>query len=223
MKNILFKAKQRAIVCLVGGCMAFGAMNSAQGAIVYSGLENLTISHRSGEGVNFHFVGSDEHFTIQNGRGGIGVWEEDFSKEGFILERYSIVLDDDTDQNIATEFEFGTVIGSDFQWDPGFTAATLISYGTHDFGTGNFFDRSDGYLPIRTAFDDNEYFGWLRISHSMDNELLTIHDWAWNSISGEPILAGEIPEPKVYALLLGIGVLLWAAECRRRRSVVYGK
>ncbi len=87
-----------------------------------------------------------------------------------------------------------------------------------NFSKGDFFDRSDRFLPIRTTFNDIEYFGWLRISHSMDNERLTIHDWAWNSTLGETILAGQIPKPATYAILVALGALGFVMARRRRRS-----
>ncbi len=90
-------------------------------------------------------------------------------------------------------------------------------------GSGNFFD-SEGYLAIRAYFETGgweiedalPFYGWIRISHNAEESVLTVHDWAWNSTPGEPILAGQIPEPKVYALLLGIGVLAFVAGRRRQ-------
>ncbi len=78
------------------------------------------------------------------------------------------------------------------------------------------FSDTAGFMGVRIHGETSEpYYGWLRLEHSLVDGTYTVHDWAWNSIPGEPILAGQIPEPKVYALLLGIGVLVFVAGRRR--------
>ena len=83
--------------------------------------------------------------------------------------------------------------------------------------SGGPFLNTTGFMGVRIHGEASEpYYGWLRLEHSLVDGTYTVHDWAWNSIPGEPILAGQIPEPKVYALLLGIGVLAFVAGRRRQ-------
>ena len=113
-----------------------------------------------------------------------------------------------------SDLSFGVILDVNSDWPDVSSRARLLA--TND-GEGNFFD-SEGFLGVRMFVDDPlPHYGWIRMSHSAEDSVLTVHDWAWNSVPGEPILAGEIPEPKVYALLLGIGALVFVAGRRFRR------
>ena len=198
------------IAAVISALGVFSAASSSTSAtIIYSGLQDLTIAHDSDERFIFVFAEAPGAFNVRDSRGEFRA----ASEQG---ELYSTVPRVD---RYIPAFEVGEAIHSGLEW-VGSLGGSLAVYNTASnyFGKGYFFDRSDGYLPIRTAFNDNEYFGWLRISHSMDDERLTIHDWAWNSRSGEPILAGEIPEPATYAILVALGSLGFVIVRRRRRS-----
>ena len=184
------------------------ASSSTSAAIVYSGLQDLTLPHDSNEEFIFVFSEAPATFRVLDSRGVFSA-----------TSRYLMYSSIPNVGRFIPAFGVGQSIHSGLEWSDSL-GGSLVNYNTetNDFGEGDFFDRSDGYLPIRTAFDDNEYFGWLRISHSLENEILTVHDWAWNSRSGEPILAGQIPEPATYAILVALGALGFAIIRRRRRS-----
>ncbi|HWL53396.1 MAG TPA: PEP-CTERM sorting domain-containing protein [Chthoniobacteraceae bacterium] len=57
-------------------------------------------------------------------------------------------------------------------------------------------------------------YGWALITHGVDDSL-TLVSFAYDS-SGASIVAGAIPEPSAWALILGGGTLA-AAACRKRR------
>ncbi len=85
------------------------------------------------------------------------------------------------------------------------------------FGMDTIYDTTDRYMPLRILDNEEVFFGWLRLSHSLADERLTIHDWAWNNGSGQPIQAGKIPEPAAFAFLTGLTLLALAALRRRGR------
>ncbi len=194
------------------GAFLVGAVSSLSGAIEYSGLQDVTLTQNSNESFQLEFGGiSDSVIHIVDERGAFVMFASPFTGN------YDFIPDEDRDRNAAA-FDFEMEVGADFEWSQ-LTGARirLAAYREENaFPRGQFFDQADGYLPLRTVFDDSEFYGWLRMSHSMEEELFTVHDWAWNSAPGEPILAGQIPEPKVYVLLLGIGALVFVAGRRRQ-------
>ncbi len=121
----------------------------------------------------------------------------------------------------AMRFDAGIEIGNDLSWTRDLrNAATLASASTIE--PGLFYD-AEGFLAVRIYEEERgwenaealPYYGWIRVSHSADEMALTVHDWAWNSTLGEPILAGQIPEPQTYAVLFGLGILMYVIVRRR--------
>ena len=100
------------------------------------------------------------------------------------------------------------------------------------FHVGNYFPehsqmfvgRENRYMGFKLDADtEQSYFGWLRMSHFEDEERFVIHDWAYQSEAGEPILAGEIPEPGAVGKILGIGALLYVVVRRRSHLISCAK
>ena len=76
------------------------------------------------------------------------------------------------------------------------------------------------FLGVEFRVGDDTYYGWMEI----DTETIPvttnggyINRWAYNSTPGEPIYAGQIPEPRTYALILGVLVAGFVAMKRRFR------
>ncbi len=94
-------------------------------------------------------------------------------------------------------------------------------HGRSTSGTsGPWRDGVDAYIGVSFLIDDETHYGWinLEIPDTFPFVLLNggiIKDWAYNTVPGEMILAGQVPEPSTWALLIGGGaVLFW--RCRRR-------
>lgn len=78
-----------------------------------------------------------------------------------------------------------------------------------------------GYIGVEFTIDDDLFYGWVEVDTSFDGNSANggqITRWAYNSIPGEPIRAGEVPEPATVALLAGIAALAVTALIRRRRQ-----
>ncbi len=188
----------------------FVASPTISASIIYSGVQNVSLPHFSDESISFSLAESPDEFFIGDERENFLVWSEGTNNHYATFGQ--------TSPRRVTSLEFGESIDSSGDWVSISSRSRLAAYG-EDFSAdarGGFFDQADGFMALRIAYDDETYYGWLRMSHSMAEERLTIHDWAWNSTSGEPIMAGEIPEPAVYALILGMGAL-GAVVWRRRR------
>lgn len=81
------------------------------------------------------------------------------------------------------------------------------------------------YLAARWQLADGLHYGWIRLnsqgmSHP-DNPYLIylgplVVDWSYNTVPGEPILAGAVPEPSTWALW-GVAAFLFLSYGRRKR------
>ncbi len=85
-------------------------------------------------------------------------------------------------------------------------------------GEGPWIPGTTGYAGVR--FDDpvatdQINYGWVLITYGIDRSL-TLVDFAYETTGGA-IVAGAIPEPSSWALILAGGTLA-AAACRRRRK-----
>jgi len=131
----------------------------------------------------------------------------------------------------ADPMEAGTIIGESndaLEWSD--FGATFSSYFLSingavawDVGRGQLerirpvWNRSDldgpthegriGYFALELVIDDETFFGWIEVDTRWDNGGIfpdggTVTRWAFNSTAGEPIRAGEIPEPSVATALM---------------------
>ena len=74
------------------------------------------------------------------------------------------------------------------------------------------------YAGIELQFNGLTHYGWLRISHFEFSNGGALIDWAYETRPGVPILAGAVPEPSTWALLVGGGVLMvWFRRKRHER------
>ena len=57
--------------------------------------------------------------------------------------------------------------------------------------TGNFLNTSNKYLGLRFKISGQTHYGWARVDVSADADLFIIKDYAYDTIPGEQILAGD--------------------------------
>lgn len=82
--------------------------------------------------------------------------------------------------------------------------------------------NNTGYLGLRFKIAGNDHFGWMRLtvnpSTGIAPRAITVHEYAYESIPGASIAAGQIvPEPGGLGLL-ALGSAGLAAHRRRRRE-----
>ncbi len=218
---------RKALLCLVGMLSLLLTVRSE--GIVYVGDQGFDLRYVSGtssESQRFSFAGIAPGLEFSGPMDDSPWWDV----TGLTRQAFQVVSTDVEESARPARFDIAVEIGAGLDWRalPSQQGLGLASID----GSGEFFD-SKGFLGVRAYFETNgweiedalPYYGWIRVSHSAEDSVLTFNDWAWNSAPGETILAGEIPEPKVYALLLGIGALVFVAGRPRwrRRSVVCGK
>ena len=92
----------------------------------------------------------------------------------------------------------------------GFGLSSWRDIGDPNFvGIGEFAGVESAYAGLQLQINGNTHYGWIRLGAPLP--FLNggwIYDYAYETRPGVPILAGAIPEPSTWALLIGGGVLM---------------
>ncbi|MGA2052313.1 MAG: hypothetical protein ABSH19_03270 [Opitutales bacterium] len=87
--------------------------------------------------------------------------------------------------------------------DIGFTRGYVGNGRTHFSATGNL-TIGNQYIGFEFGINGQYHYGWANITISSTGQGVTINDWAYNSIAGQSIQAGQVPEPSQAAIGLGL-------------------
>lgn len=182
---------------------------ASQGAIVYSGLQNLTVSNTfTSIVVDIDGLTSGSTKTpgwdVEMFFGGEAVG----NSANFQPVRQTVAVDAP-----ILRLDPGSVIdGGSIYYNFEAGSSTHVGTAPQQFASG-----TEGYFGFR-LIDDNSngpYYGWVRVVFSNTGGTGTIVDWAYDN-TGSPMTVGAVPEPQAFALLgLGCGL---AVLKRRRRS-----
>lgn len=184
------------------------ASAASHGAVVYSGLQNITVA--SGfDGVYLDVDGMSGRSTETPG------WDivAFFGGEGFGNSadfqpaRQTVTVD-----SAILRLDIGSTVGGSLNYfNQQAGSSDHIGNGANQFASG-----TEGYLGFR--FTDNNgsgpYYGWMRVNFSNDGSSGTIIDWAYDN-SGSPVSVGVVPEPSACALA---GLASIAIAFRRRMA-----
>lgn len=87
-----------------------------------------------------------------------------------------------------------------------------------DTGCGGAFRGQHAYMGVEFERAGATHYGWILLQISDQVAFGSIEAWAWETRPGVPILAGAVPEPSTWALLIGGGVLMgWLRRIRNER------
>lgn len=101
-----------------------------------------------------------------------------------------------------------------FSETPGWFALAMFT----DSGVGGQFPGQRAYMGVEFQRDAATHYGWILLQISDHAAFGSIEAWAWETRPGVPILAGAVPEPSTWALLVGGGVLMvWFRRKRNER------
>jgi MYXO-CTERM domain-containing protein len=218
---------------------ALALANSAEAAIIYSGVRDITASIASGTRT------SATEFIDINGKGnGFVLFAQDFVCNNCRppFERWEVGL---IPGNSGGRQILAAGAGADSVRR--LVSGALISSGASYFGIpydvrrrevilnkppstytrGDWPDASNtGFAGIRFTEGGQPHYGWIRLKFSEQAgfpDSITAIDWAYNDVAGAPIRAGQtssVPEPggKALALLAAgsVGLLAW----RRRKHAL---
>jgi hypothetical protein len=92
------------------------------------------------------------------------------------------------------DFEVRENLSASLSWSADEVKTALLNVSetatTRTF-SGEWLGKKDKYLGLRFLIDGKTHYGWLRISHNLNEAKLAIKDYAYNKTAGQPIKAGE--------------------------------
>lgn len=205
----------------VGGLLLTTLSSQGQGTIVYHNAGDVLVIRTGVEGVQFGVDmdsnGSDDFvleaftsFKIYSTVGGSSVA---IPTGGNDLGSFSVPL--------LEGFAIGSGIVEPLQWvssfQPGFPSDYWVGQTLHSrnfSGSAGYWNPPPGsfmtaYLGVEFDIDGADHYGWIGLTVGGAGNGGVIHDWAYNTVPGEMIFAGQVPEPSTWVLLLGGGGLLW--------------
>jgi hypothetical protein len=187
---------------------------TSSAAIIYSGLQDITITTGSFDGVYLDVENLNpltNHATTA-----ISGWDVNFFFGGigeYNQANFQPVRTSPSDSfSPILNLSYGTLVSSYSVFATGIGGSDTDHVGT---GLGQFQPGVPGYLGFSLAGTGGPMYGWMRLTLTQDAPGAKIHDWAYD-VSGSSILVGQIviPEPgKSLLILLGIFVLI----TKRRR------
>lgn len=71
-------------------------------------------------------------------------------------------------------------------------------------------------MGVQFDIDGQTHYGWMHLR--ANGGFSEVYGFAYNTVPGQPILAGQVPEPGTVALLLVGGSLVWWRHKRAGRS-----
>ncbi len=98
-----------------------------------------------------------------------------------------------------------------------FAGTSGISAFTSNGGSGLFFGLT-AYMGVQFLSVDGTHFGWVRIDAPSFEAGGVILDWAYETRSNVPILAGAVPEPSTWALIVLGGIFIAYARNIQRNG-----
>ncbi len=87
-----------------------------------------------------------------------------------------------------------------------------------DTGCGGLFRGQHAYMGLEFQRAGSTHYGWVLLYVASDYPAGQIEAWAWETRPGEAILAGAVPEPSTWALLVTGGFLFWWYERKKRKA-----
>ncbi|MBA4107595.1 MAG: hypothetical protein C0485_17805 [Pirellula sp.] len=199
--------KRRAAYVLAAGAVAAVPAGESDGAVVYSGAQNIAIGSGFSQNVDLNGDAQND-ILLKNFNFGGGPY-----------------------QGATVNFAPGKVVGfnNGLAYVSALSAGALIDgmtagpgfFGSMAYGAANpnaqFNNVTDAYVGLTFPSGANTYYGWIRVDVNNAAKTFLIKDWAYESQSGVGIKAGDglVPEPATLGLL-ACGAAGIAAMRRRR-------
>jgi hypothetical protein len=197
---------------IIGGAL-LSAMSTAEGAIVYSGIQNVPVGTTiididgGGNGLYF-FIESPGSYHLAK-VGSFGAFIATTNAPGY-------------DPEPAVNFAQDAMIGAGANW--GTTAFVFSFAGGYGFQKGQFDNETPGYMGVRFNPGDGVRYGWVYLDNIAANgSSYRVVDWAYESDVDTAIAAGNrggggsaVPEPSGLALLACGAAGIWALRRKRQ-------
>ncbi len=224
---------------------ALALAGSAEAAVIYSGVQNITIQNNPGGAPTYDRAlidldgafGDDvelgvswyQYSRVSGGQYGTYFFYTNLANaRAQALPNGAGILQNSTFQ--ARRLSFGQTISAGGAFFAG--AALRLNYYS-EYHTpvfpGSWPGSGSGFLGVQIQRDGETHYGWIRLeledlSSAKDgpegvSDRITVVDWAYQSTADAPIQAGQtVPEPSTGALTLLATGAAGALTWRRRRS-----
>lgn len=175
---------------LAAGASAM-AMGSADAAIQYSGVQNLSVGQYASQSLNLDGDAYGDILLKNYVFGGGNYQGATVSYYPGKLVGFNNGLAYVSALGAGATIDAGTV-GSDF-------------FGSLAYGASNpnaeFNNATDAYIGLSFPIGGGTHFGWIRVDIDNAAGTLLIKDWAYDDAAGVGIAAGAVPEPGALSLL----------------------
>jgi hypothetical protein len=199
---------RRVAYSLAAGAAA-GMAGTADAAISYSGSQNINIGQFGSLNL---FIDGDAFTDIKLKN---YVFGGNYQGATVLGAPGQLVLSNASFPYYVTSLTSGDLIDS--------SAVGPTFYGSLGYAnnpSSEFDNASGAFIGLSFPIGGNApqflHFGWVRVTIDNAAGTFVVNDWAYNTVAGEPIRAGQIPEPTSLGMLAAgaAGV----AALRRRRA-----
>ena len=198
-----------------------------QGTIVYHDAGGVFLHSSGGDrntlGIDMDRNGADdfvfEAFTSFRIYSTVGGRSVGIPKGGNDLGADSIPLLDGFEINslLPAPLEWVNSTQGMFNWI-GATLHTRNFTGGAGYWNPNVPDILRAFVGVEFDINGAAHYGWIDVTAGSIGNGGWINGWAYNTVPGEMILAGQVPEPSTWALLIGGGGFLYWRHRAKRKS-----
>lgn len=174
--------------------LAIGGLTEVNAQIVYTDID----PDETGSFNSYYFFDIDNNGTIDfNLVNNVSLYYTSYYPDPIInsnnLLLYtitnSVLMSSSGITSMALALDSGAVISSgQNQWGGSVLA---MDYGSGCFTGDIWCDVTDKYLGLRFKIDGNDHYGWARLDVGNAPHQYTLKDYAYNSVAGQAILAGQ--------------------------------
>lgn len=199
--------KRRAAYTLAAGAAAAIPALETDAAVVYSGLQNISIGSGNSQDLNLDGDAFND-LLLKNYNFGGGAYQG--ASVNFFpgkLVGFTSGLNYVSALSAGATIDVSTAV-------PSFAGS--MAYGANN-PNAQFNNVTDAYIGLSFPSGPNIFYGWVRVDVNNAAQTFLVKDWAYESQSGVGIKAGDgqVPEPATLGLLAAGGVGI--AAMRRRR------
>ena len=221
-KSLLNKARWAGYAA-AGAATALGAPELAEAGIIYSGLINeyldgsIGLSRKSvAFPVDVNSDGNNELVMVHSG----WMWSGSYP-DTYPAVPKGVALAIGSNGQVAGlqgAYKYASnVAGQLIDSQLNFLAGTAYMAYVSGSAGSQFLEPGEKFIGFSFDADGGTHYGWLRVNMvGADHNAFTVVDYAYESVVGAGILAGDVPEPGSLGLLAtgAIGLLLWRHKRR---------
>ena len=210
-RSMLPALKRRVAYSLAAGAAAGAAgvgTSEVQGQIVYSGPYPINISQFGSLNLDLDEYGASPDIKLKN-----YVFNGNYMGATVLVAPGQLVLSNNSYPFYVSALSSGDLIDA--------TTVGPVFYGSMAYANdpnSEFNNTPDGYIGLSFPSGANLFYGWVRVAVDRSAGTFLVKEWAYNSVSGAEIRAGQIPEPSTLGMLAAGSAGLIAMRRRKKAA-----